>query len=298
MSGRCAYLTMENTDGWSIDAELGFPPMEELGWTIDALSWRRDDVEWDRFDAVYIGTPWDYPEYPHHFMQVMEAIDRSNAVLVNDFKLVSWAMPKTYLRDLEQRGVAIVPSLWPGRMGTEVIVEAFEQFAVDSLIVKPVISTNATDTYLLDRKNLSQLAPRVVDTFAMRPCMLQPFINTIHDDGEYSLFYFNRRFSHAIQKIPQRGDYRVQEEHGAEIKSVRPEPALRNAADELLQLVDPEPMYARVDFVRGPDGRFLLMELELVEPSMYLRMDENAPRRFAEAFDDYVSRALGTRREQ
>lgn len=292
MTRRCAYLTMENTDGWSIDAELGFPPMEAMGWTIESLPWRKTDADWDRYDAVYIGTPWDYPENPGQFMQVLQAIDRSRAVLVNDLALVSWAMPKTYLKDLEQQGVAIVPSDWHERLDADVLDAAFGQFGADNIIVKPVIGTNATDAYLLDRHALPQLAPRVCETFAERPCVIQPFIGNIRTDGEYSLFYFSRQYSHAIRKIPEPGDYRVQEERGADIVPAEPQAALRAAGDQLLELVDPLPVYARADFVRGADGRFLLMELELVEPSMYLRMDADAPRRFAKAFDGYVRKVL------
>ena len=96
--------------------------------------------------------------------------------------------------------------------------------------------------------------------------------------------------SHATRKVPKRGDFRVQEEHGAEVLAVTPEADLVRTGDKVMGLVTPMPAYARADFVRGPDGRFLVMELELIEPSMYLRMDPEAPRRFAEAFDDYVSR--------
>ena len=118
---------------------------------------------------------------------------------------------------------------------------------------------------------------------------MQPFIYNIQSEGEYSLFYFNRIFSHAIKKIPKLDDFRVQEEFGAEIIPVEPELALREAGDRLMKVVDPMPVYGRADFVRGPDGRFLVMELELIEPSLYLRTNKEAPQRFADAFDEYVT---------
>jgi len=290
---RCAYLTMENPAGWTIDAELGFPPLEALGWQIDSLPWRSDDIDWDQYDAVYIGTPWDYPEDPDRFMQMLERADQSHAVLVNDVALVRWTIPKTYLRDIENMGVAIVPSIWGEAMDVGVIESAFDQFGADKLIVKPVISTNATDTFLFARETLPNLIDPLSETFAGRPFLVQPFIGNIQSEGEYSLFYFNRVFSHAIQKIPKPDDFRVQEEHGAEIVPVDPEPALREAGDRLMNIIDPMPVYGRVDFVRGSDGRFLVMELELIEPSMYLRMNKEAPQRFAEAFEYYVSNVSG-----
>ncbi len=91
-------------------------------------------------------------------------------------------------------------------------------------------------------------------------------------------------------KTPGEGDFRAQEEHGAEIVSAEPERELLETAAGLLRLVDPMPVYARCDFIRGPDSRFLLMELEVIEPSLYLRMDSESPMRFARAFDAYVAR--------
>jgi hypothetical protein len=293
MARRCAYLTMENPAGWTIDAELGFPPLEAMGWQIDSLPWRSEDIDWDLYDAVYIGTPWDYPEDPDRFRQVLERADQSRAVLVNDIALVRWTIPKTYLRDVENKGVAIVPSIWGETMDVGLIENAFTQFDVDKLIVKPVISTNATNTFLFARETLPDLIAQLSETFAGRPYLVQPFISNIQSEGEYSLFYFNRVFSHAIQKIPKPDDFRVQEEYGAEIIPVDPEPALREAGDQLMNVVDPMPVYGRADFVRGLDGRFLVMELELIEPSMYLRMNKEAPQRFAEAFDNYVSNVSG-----
>ena len=122
---------MENLAGWAIDAELGFPPLEAMGWQIDSLPWRSEGVDWDLFDAVYIGTPWDYPEDPGRFLQVLDCIDQSAAVLVNDIALVRWTIPKTYLRDLEKEGVAIVPSIWGDTMEEGAIDNAFSQFDVD-----------------------------------------------------------------------------------------------------------------------------------------------------------------------
>lgn len=289
MARHCAYLTMENPAGWTIDAELAFPALEALGWQIDSLPWRSKGVDWGLFDAVYVGTPWDYPEDPGRFLQLLERIDQSGAVLVNDIALIRWTIPKTYLRDVERMGVAIVPSIWGETMDIGSIENAFDQFDADKLIVKPVISTNATDTFLFARETLPDFIAQLRETFAERPYLVQPFIGNIQSEGEFSLFYFNRAFSHAIQKIPKSEDFRVQEEHGAKIIPVDPEPVLLNAGDRLMNVVDPMPVYDRADFVRGPDGQFLVMELELIEPSMYLRMNNEAPQRFADAFNEYVT---------
>lgn len=284
---------MQDTAGWSIDADLGFPPLEALGWQIDAIPWRSAEPDWNLYDAVYIGVPWDYPQDPQRFLSVLDAIDRSAAILVNDLALVRWSMAKTYLRDLESRGASIVPSLWYEDMDADVLDAAFAAHATDRLIVKPVVSTNATDTYLLTRARARDLTAELQRVFRQRPFVVQPFISNIQTEGEFSLFYFNCKFSHAIQKVPKQDDFRVQEEHGAEIVSVTAQDSLLKTGQRVIDMVSPAPVYARADFVRGTDGRFLLMELELIEPSMYLRMNRHAPRRFAEAFDQYVATRSG-----
>ena len=287
---RCAYLTMDNTDGWEIDSNLSFEPMAALGWTVDMVSWQSANVDWEQYDAVYICTPWDYPEDPESFLALLESIDGSNAVLVNDIALVRWTIPKTYLRDLESRGAAIVPSIWHDEFEVDALAGFFDAHQTDRIIVKPVVSTNAHNTYLLNRVVPAELVEELQKTFATRPFVVQPFIENVQGEGEYSLFFFSNEFSHAILKTPKDEDFRVQEEHGACIISAEPERALLETAAKLLSLVEPMPVYARCDFIRGPDGRFLLMELEVIEPSLYLRMDNEAPMRFARAFDAYVAR--------
>jgi hypothetical protein len=285
----CAFLAMDTTEGWSIDAELAVPPLEERGWRVTFVPWRTPDADWNRFDAVYIGTPWDYPDDVSRFLRVLAEIDRSRAVLVNDLALVQWNISKTYLSDLEGRGADIVPSRWFDHFEPRELESCFGAFAADRIVVKPVVSTNATDTCLLTREQARVSEPQLSETFNRRAFVVQPFVEAIQTEGEYSLFYFGNEYSHAILKAPRTGDFRVQEEHGARIVAVTPERELLDCANRIQDLVQPMPVYARCDLVRGVDGRFLLMELELIEPSMYLRMHPAAPDRFAAAFDTYVS---------
>jgi len=285
---------MDSTDGWEIDADLTFEPMQALGWSIDMVPWKSAGVDWNQYDAVYICTPWDYPDDPEKFLALLEVIDSSSAILVNDISLVRWTMPKTYLRDLESRGAAIVPSLWYDEFDFKDLPGLFDAHDTDRIVIKPVVSTNAHSTFLLHRDVLTNVVSELETTFAARPFVVQPFVEQVQDEGEYSLFFFSNKFSHAILKTPKDQDFRVQEEHGARIESVVPESALFETAASVLNLVETIPVYARCDFIRGPDGQFLLMELEVIEPSLYLRMESGAARRFAKALDAYVSRTKAT----
>jgi hypothetical protein len=280
---------MQDPGDYVTDYELSFAAMSARGWQVETVAWRDASLDWDSFDAVYICTPWDYPQHHAQFIQVLQNIEDSPAVLVNPLPLVHWTLVKTYLRDLEQRGADIVPSLWQGDFDAGQIDGWFKTLGTDKVIIKPAVGANAHDTYVLQNPLLASTVVHLGSTFRDRAFFVQPFVDNIQAEGEFSLFYFGGEYSHAILKVPKAGDFRVQEEHGGDIQSVQPCAALLAAGQRVLAMVEPQPVYVRADFVRGIDGRFLLMELELIEPSLYLRMDADAAERFAAAFDHYVS---------
>ena len=127
-------------------------------------------------------------------------------------------------------------------------------------------------------------AVRLEAAFVGREMLAQPFVDAIVDEGEFSLFYFDGSLSHTILKTPQTDDFRVQEEHGGIITAVTPEEKLVQCGAQVMEALGETPLYARPDFVRTPEGGFALMELELIEPALYFRMDEGSPMRFASAF--------------
>ena len=113
--------------------------------------------------------------------------------------------------------------------------------------------------------------------------MVQPFMPKVVSEGEFSLFFFNSQFSHATLRIPAPNEFRSQEERGAEVRTVVPEDRLLLRGKQAMAALSTSPLYARIDFVRNAAGDFDVMELELIEPSLYLRMDPEAPARFARA---------------
>lgn len=292
---RAAFLTMRDPGDFVTDYDLGIPPLVARGWHVDLVPWRQPAVDWDAWDAVYICTPWDYLDDPGLFMRVLESIDASSALLVNDIALVHWSLQKTYLADIEARGADIVPSTWHDSIDAREIETFFTRHGTDCVVIKPIIGANAADTFVLSRPVSAERCTELESIYGDRRYFVQPYIRSIESEGEYSLFYLGGSFSHAIQKTPTRGDFRVQEEHGASIVAVEPPAGLVDTSSRVMRLVEPAPVYARADFVRGPDDRFLLMELELIEPSLYLRMDAAAPQRFADAFDAHVRARLRPR---
>jgi len=288
MGKRCAYLTMDDISNFVSDADLSFAPMAELGWQVDMVPWRRD-VDWNDYDLVYICTPWDYQNDVDGFLDVLATVEQSSARLCNSLQLVRWNLEKTYLQELESRGADIVPSRFFDRFDARRVEACFDAHGTGRIVLKPVVGANSDNIFVVTGPMRDDVADELRDVFAKRPFFVQPFMDSVQGEGEYSLFFFGGEYSHAILKKPRAGDFRSQEEHGADILSVEAPEALVEIARNVLGVVNPQPVYVRADFVRGKGERFLLMELELIEPSLYLRMDPQAPVRFAKAIDRWAS---------
>ena len=173
-----------------------------------------------------------------------------------------------------------------------ILGEAASHFASEQIVLKPRISANADNTFWLTKQNAMQTLSEMNVAFDERDFMIQPFMAHILSEGEYSLFYFNGEYSHAILKTPKENDFRVQEEHGGRLTTIEPEMTLVEHANQCMKAISQlhqMPLYARVDFVRHQQG-FALMEAELIEPSLYFNMDENSPLRFAQAFAKRMNR--------
>ncbi len=284
---RIGYLTMHSLEDFECYDHLTYPAMRALGHTVIELPWR-EPTDWSQFDAVVIRSPWDYQDDPALFLQVLTSIEASAARLINPLTTVCWNIDKAYLRDLRENGVGIVPTRFSESLTADELESAAIEFASDELIVKPAVSANADDTFRISPENLDSFVVGSLPLFHQRRCLIQPFLHSVIEEGEYSLFYFNGELSHCILKTPKRGDFRVQEEHGGELALIAtPEPVLQAAGARTIEIIGNDLLYARLDFVRS-SGQFLLMEAELIEPSLYFNLDETAAQRFAHALDSQL----------
>lgn len=278
---------MDSLENYVSDDELAIPFLNELGWQVETISWRDSTVVWNDFEAVIIRTPWDYQKSPDEFLEVLRKIDASKARLENPLKIVEWNLSKQYLRELEANGIKIVPTIWDEKTVDETSFNRWRShFQTDEIIIKPIISATAEFTFRL--KNFTH---KLTETFVNKPFMVQPFVPKIVTEGEFSLFYFGGIYSHTILKTPKAKDFRVQEEHGGIITQVAPSEQLLQSAQKVFAQISDELLYARIDFVRDENDNFCLMELELIEPALYLRMDKDAPERFAKAINNWMKKA-------
>ncbi|WP_340678943.1 hypothetical protein [Paraglaciecola sp.] len=280
---KCAFLSMDSLENFFAHDDMVFEPLKVQGWHTEHVSWRKQDVNWSQYDVVVIRSTWDYQSDAPAFLRCLHAIDSSTARLENPLRLVKWNISKGYLRDIQQQGINIVPTLWFDSFDLQQVEQGFQEFDSLQLVIKPLISANADHTYRLTPQDLVSMHEQLVKEFARRPFMLQPFLPAIIEEGEYSLFYFAGHYSHSILKRPKNGDFRVQEEHGGLLQSIEPCEEMLTCARHALASLPAEALYARIDLIRH-QGEFALMEIELIEPSLYFNMDPLAAQRFADAF--------------
>ncbi|MDF9798674.1 glutathione synthase/RimK-type ligase-like ATP-grasp enzyme [Catalinimonas alkaloidigena] len=281
----CAYLSMDSLDGFFSYDRLTFEPLQALGWQVEEVSWRNESADWNQYDAVVIRTTWDYQDDPPAFMKVLEQIESSEAQLHNSLELVRWNLSKTYLKELEEKGIAIVPTLWDQKFSPENFRGWAKSLEKQELIVKPVISANADFTYRLAVNTSDVELEKIAPDFQQRPFMVQPFMKSIVEEGEYSLFFFGGNYSHTVLKRPKRQDFRVQEEHGGKIEAVEAHEKLLNTACQVMEAITPQPLYARVDLINNQYDEYVLIEVELIEPSLYFEYCKKSPGLFAQALD-------------
>lgn len=280
---------MDNLEGYYTYDEITAQLLIEKGVPVEFHSWRAA-VDWNKFSAVIIRSTWDYQTDVEAFLSVLKTIDESSALLLNPLDVVRWNVKKTYLLELEHKGVPIIPTHY-GHGLTDEDLRRFEtEFEGEELIVKPIIGANSEGIFRLQKPLNSAHSREAVAHYSDKPFFAQPFLNSIITEGEISLIYTRSEFSHAIIKRPKSGDFRVQEEHGGVFELYEPEAEALMISEKALQAVpgysaDDPLLFARVDLVRLAHAGLAVMELELIEPSLYLNLDEQSPRRFAEAIE-------------
>lgn len=284
---RVAFLTLEDRTGFVIDDAIVVDELRRRGVHVEEIPWRSFDGGRADWDVVVVRTTWDYQRDLDGFLASLAAIEARGVPLANTAKTIAWNAKKTYLRELADEGVPIVPTVFGEGMTRESLR------ALAPGVVKPIVSANADDTFRLDGPLDDATVADIARRFAARAWMAQPFVRSVLDEGEISLFYFDGRYSHAIRKVPKSGDFRVQEEHGGLITPLAPTTPMRAAGDLVLQAVSSRgepPFQARVDLVRLDDGTLALMELEAIEPSLYFRTDEGSAGAFVDGLERWLAR--------
>jgi glutathione synthase/RimK-type ligase-like ATP-grasp enzyme len=290
---KIAFITYDGQVKYS--AANGFDEIQDLlpflqskGLDIQAEIWDDPAVDWSQYEVALLRMPWDYTEKLPAFRNWLDKIENLGIGLLNDYETVRWNIDKRYLGEIAAAGFDVIPSVfldenWNGTAGS-----LFEALQSDQLILKPCVSAGSRNTIRLTKSDLEQDENQPVALPTSESYIAQPFMPEIND-GEWSFTFFNGQHSHTVLKKPQQGDFRVQQFFGGTIELVHPDQARIDKAASYLAAFAPRALYARVDGVMV-DGNFMLMELELIEPFLYLAYDPSSAERYFEAITAQLAR--------
>ncbi len=248
------------------------------------IDWSREEVDWNAFAAVVLRTPWDYFDRFAAFWAWLGALQTHPCVL-NDLGTLRWNIDKHYLAELEAAGLPIVPTTFVEAGENTSLRDAMASLDSEAVVYKPTVSGAARETYRVRPGGVAEHAERFAALTAQRAMMVQPFMPAIVEHGEVTVVAMQGRPTHGLLKKAKVGDFRVQDDHGGTVHAHVPtadELALTEAA---LRVRGPTPVYGRVDMVRDDAGIARIMELELIEPELWLRLHPPAAEAFAEGIE-------------
>lgn len=248
---------------WAYDVEAA--ALERGGLSVDACPWTELDAL--SGDIVLPLVAWGYHARFATWLALLDRLEAEGANVANPVPVLRWNSDKKYLVELGARGIPTIPTRYVPAFDAIALAEARADFGAD-LVIKPPVSAAADGTF---RLGPADGAPAGA---LGQPMMIQPFLPSVAAEGEYSLLLFDGGFSHAVVKRPKAGDYRVQPHLGGREKACVPPDGAIELAQRALAAAPAETTYARVDLIRGRDGDLKVIELELIEPSLWL---EHAP---------------------
>ena len=264
---------------WAFDVEAA--ALASGGLDVEARPWTRlGDV--GAGEVVLPLVAWGYHEQPNRWHALLDRLEESGVTVINPLPVLRWNSDKAYLAELGRGGVPTIPSRLVEALDDDALDEARSEWGAE-IVIKPPVSASATGTYRL------QAQDPVPAEAAGRPMIVQPFLESVTREGEYSLMLFDGLFSHAVVKRPKAGDYRVQPHLGGREEPCAPPEGAIAIAEQALGQAPGDCAYARVDLVRGNDGELKVIELELIEPSLWL---QHAPDKGA-SFAAAIRRRMG-----
>jgi glutathione synthase/RimK-type ligase-like ATP-grasp enzyme len=226
-------------------------------------------------EAALAQLAWGYHRQPALWAALVAA---APVPMINPAPLLAWNTRKTYLSALAEKGAPVIPTVALDRVADQDLDALFDRLSADVLVIKPQVSAGSHLTLKVARGERPEIAPE--------PMLIQPYLDSVTGEGELSLFYFAGRLSHAVRKVATGGDFRVQPQFGGRFTLFDPDAETIAAAQAVLAAAPEGIVYARIDLIRGADGRLVLMELEAIEPDLYLDLAPDGGAAFVRAVVD------------
>lgn len=250
------------------------------GVSCEAVPWDDPGYDFGAADAVVIRSTWDYHLRRDAFLAWAKRVAEQTA-LWNPEPLVRWNSHKGYLRELSAKGIPTVPTEWVEQGTRGSFSELLAARGWTDVAIKPAVSAGGFETIRVSAADSARAQAHVDRVAALSDVMIQPYLRSVGDYGERSLIFIGGELSHAIRKLPQLET--TNRDVSVDVTAVPVAPDEREVAERILRALQSDWLYARVDLARDDSGQPLLMELELIEPYLFLKHSDRGGERLADA---------------
>jgi glutathione synthase/RimK-type ligase-like ATP-grasp enzyme len=260
------------------------PLIEELAKHDIAASpmvWDNPNTNWSDFAYLIFRNTWDYFEKETQFNSWLDHIEKSGIKTLNSIKVIKQNKHKFYLREMEKQGVRILPTIFIEKTDNLNLKDLLPSHWKKA-VIKPAFSAGSYLTEVFKTTESDQINSKYKVIAAEKDLLLQEFMPEIQTLGETSFIFFNKNFSHAVNKKPADGDFRIQVQFGGKYTLINPDKELIGQAQKVVDLFDENLLYARVDGIII-NNQLHLMEVECIEPDLYLNLSEGALARFSKS---------------
>ena len=264
------------------DDQLLIDAFRQRGIEAVSVVWSDPDVDWSGFDLALIRSTWDYIDDHEHFLAALSAIEASGCRLFNPLAAVRWNSNKRYLLDLERWGVPTVPTYEASNTARNGWLDVIARGNWPGAVLKPMIGAGGADVRLVQPSEIADTLDRLAMEQPQRKFLVQPLVEPVINEGEWSFIYLGGELSHILLKKPAAGDYRAHGIYGGTVESASAHPRDILQAQAMHARLPFDLLYARLDLVRI-DGRLSIMELELIEPLLYFHLAPNTVGKLVDA---------------
>lgn len=285
---RIALATCTDLPDWEVDDRPLHEALVARGVDLFHPAWNDADFDWSQMDACLIRTTWDYYLKQDEFVTWAQAVEKQTR-LFNPSALVAWNTNKLYLRELAEQGVPVIDTEWLDLGSSVDLGKRLKARGWQRGFLKPMVGATAYGTCRFEDHGESLVsAQQFLDQMLVDHGMqLQPYLDQVETHGEESMLFVDGEYAHSVRKIPVPGDYRVQDDHGATDEAYTHSAEEIELARSVLEFAGGQGhnplLYGRTDWLRDQDGALRLCELEVVEPSLFLRHGPNTATLLADA---------------
>ena len=283
---RVGILTCADFPDLTLSDQKLIPLLKESGIFAEAVIWDNPSFHSTRYDVLLFRNIWDYFTKQEKYFNWLKELTSRNVITINALETILWNSHKFYLKELQAYGIPVILSIFISK-DDDTDFRMLMPEDCEKAVIKPAISAGAYLTESFSVSNVDTISTVYKDIRKNNDLIIQKFIPEITSQGEISLVFFDKRYSHAVIKTPKDGDFRIQSQFGGTYKSYFPDDQLVNSCNKILQYTNQDLLYARIDRVMIDDV-FHLMELELIEPDLYLDYVQDGHKRFTDVIVQYL----------